>query len=75
MNYERLYSPDTRVVCKTVGEDIDAIHVAEIIKNRFLENDIFLQEGDHFILGKSQYFVVLVSPVVSKDMDFFFALV
>jgi len=71
MNYERLYSPDTKVVCKTVGEDISATHIAEILKNKFLENDIFLQEGDHFILGKSQYFIVLVSPVVNEGMDFF----
>lgn len=71
MDYGRLYSPDTRVTCKTVGEETPATHVAEILKNKFLENDIFLQEGDHFILGKSRYFIVLVSPVVSEDMDFF----
>ena len=71
MDYERLYSPDTKVVCKIAGEDVDAAYIAAIIKNKFLENDIFLQEGDHFILGKSQYFIVLVSPVVSEEMDFF----
>ena len=67
MDYKKLYSPDTRITCKIAGENIDATHVAKILKDMFLENDIFPQEGDHFILGELQYFIVLVSPVVNEE--------